>query len=406
MSLFSLAQRPAEWAGFDAKAARGHRLQSSTRPERVFVRGQGSWLWDDTGRAYLDFTQGLGVNSLGHSPSALVEALQAQARELVNPGARWEHQGELALLQQLCRATESDFGYLLGTGSEACEAAVLLARQWGETHRRGAFGIITAQGGCHGHGLGARSSTARLRHGPGLQGFTQVPFNDLPALCAAINTDTVAIMLEPVQGEAGVRPAEVEYLQGVERLCRELGILLILDEVGTGVGRCGTMLAEQHYQVRADILTLGKGLGGGVGLAAVLTRERARALRLADFAGSHHGNPLACAAGRAVLQAVPELLGRVDDRGRHLRDGLSRLAQRYGLPVPRGLGLLWGLPLPQSDAAQVASAALQEGLLLDAPQADALRFTPALCVSRGNIDDMLARLGRALARVRTAQLGR
>lgn len=406
MNLFRLAPPLTDETTFDAHAARAHRLQLSERPERVFVRGQGSWLWDDTGRAYLDFTQGLGVNSLGHSPSALVEALQAQAQALVNPGARWEHQGELALLQQLCRATGSDFGYLLGTGSEACEAAVLLARQWGEVNRRGAFGIIAAQGGCHGHGLCARSSTARLRHGPELQGFTQVPFNDLPALCTAIDTDTVAIMLEPVQGEAGVLPADIDYLQGVERLCRELGILLILDEVGTGMGRCGTLLVEEQYGVRADILTLGKGLGGGVGLAAVLTRERARSLRLADFAGSHHGNPLACAAGRAVLQAVPELLGRVEDRGRHLREGLGRLAQRYELPAPRGLGLLWGLPMPHGNAAHVVSAALQEGLLLDAPQPYALRFTPALCVSRGNIDDMLARLGRALARVRTAQLGR
>ncbi|MFF7706251.1 aminotransferase class III-fold pyridoxal phosphate-dependent enzyme [Pseudomonas sp. NPDC007930] len=398
MSLFSLRRLAPHEPELDLAAARGCRLHQGWRPEQVFVRGQGSWLWDDSGRAYLDFAQGAGVNSLGHSPALLVEALQAQAAALINPGAHYEHHGQLALLQQLCAATGSARGYLAGSGSEACEAAVLLARQWGAQHRRGAYRIISAQGGCHGHGLGARSSTARLAYGPGLEGFAQVPFNDLEALHAAVCADTVAIMLEPVQGEAGVIPASEAYLQGVAELCRSLGILLILDEVGTGLGRCGTLLAEQRYGVRADILTLGKGLGGGVGVAAVLARERASGLHLAEYRGSHHGNPLACAAGSAVLQAVlrPAFLAQVADHGRHLREGLARLALRYGLQAPRGLGLLWALPV--AGAAEVAAAALEEGLLLDAPQPDVLRFTPALTASRGNIDDMLARLGRALAR--------
>ncbi|MBD1552172.1 aspartate aminotransferase family protein [Pseudomonas typographi] len=405
MNLFSLSRAEPFGPALDVQAARARRLQVASRPEQVFVRGQGSWLWDNTGRAYLDFSQGVGVNSLGHSPAALVEAVQAQVAALVNPGARFEHHGQLALLQQLCEATDSARGYMLGSGSEACEAAVLLARQWGGRHRRGAYRILSARGGCHGHGLGARSCTARLQYGPNLEGFEQVPFNDLAALHAAVDADTVAVLLEPVQGEAGVIPASEAYLKGAEKLCRALGILLILDEVGTGMGRCGTLLAEQRYGVRADIVTLGKGLGGGVGAAAVLVRERASGLRLVDYAGSHHGNPLACAAASTVLQALqqPEFLPQVQALGGHLRDGLARLALRYGLGAPRGAGLLWGLPMPGWHAAQVLGAARDEGLLLDAAQADVLRFTPALTVSRGNIDDMLMRLGRALARLQKAQ---
>jgi acetylornithine/N-succinyldiaminopimelate aminotransferase len=203
-----------------------------------------------------------------------------------------------------------------------------------------------------------------------------------------------------------VIPATVQYLKGVERLCRELGILLILDEVQTGVGRCGTLLAEQSYGVQADIVVLGKGLGGGVPLAALLARGKACCFDVGELTGTHHGNALMTAAGLAVLDSVQDkaFLEHVGETGQHLREGLARLAHRYGHGEIRGQGLLWGMTLSDDSADAVVKAALYEGLLINAPQPDCLRFTPALTVSKANIDEMLLRLARAFSRVRTAQL--
>jgi acetylornithine/N-succinyldiaminopimelate aminotransferase len=385
-------------------------MPSVERPTQVFVRGQGSWLWDTDNRAYLDFCQGGGANSLGHSPSVVVNAITAQAQSLINPGFGLHNRGMLNLAQTLCASTGSDQAYLLNTGSEACEAAIKLARKWGQRHRGGASRIIVANNGCHGRSLATMSASdsASLinRFEPQLPGFSHVPFNDLPALHAAVDERTVAIMLEPLQSEAGVIPATAHYLKGVERLCRELGILLILDEVQTGIGRCGTLLAEQSYGVRADIVVLGKGLGGGVPVAALLARGKACCFDPGELTGTHHGNALMTAAAIAVLESVQDkhLLKHVADTGLHMGEGLRRLAHRYGHGELRGQGLLWGLTLSDDSADAVVKAALHEGLLLNAPQPDCLRFTPALTVSEANIDEMLLRLTRAFSRVRTAQL--
>ncbi|GAB6404876.1 aspartate aminotransferase family protein [Pseudomonas sp. MHK4] len=385
-------------------------MPSVDRPKQVFVRGQGSWLWDSDDRAYLDFSQGGGANSLGHSPKALVNAITAQAQALINPGFGLHNRGMLNLAQRLCASTGSDQAYLLNSGSEACEAAIKLARKWGQRHRGGASRIIVAHQACHGRSLGtisASDSSALInRFEPQLPGFSRVPFNDLAALHAAVDERTVAIMLEPIQSEAGVIAATGHYLKGVERLCRELGILLIFDEVQTGVGRCGSLLAEQSYGVRADIVVLGKGLGGGVPVAALLARGKACCIEAGEMSGTHHGNALLTAAGLAVLDSVQDkgFLEHVGEMAQHLCEGLQRLSHRYGHGELRGQGLLWGMTLSDDSADAVVKAALYEGLLLDAPQADCLRFTPALTVSKANIDEMLLRLARAFSRVRTAQL--
>ncbi|NNA04618.1 aspartate aminotransferase family protein [Pseudomonas lundensis] len=385
-------------------------MPSVERPAQVFVRGQGSWMWDSDSRAYLDFTQGGAANCLGHSPAVLTRAIAEQAQSLINPGSGFFNRGMLDLAERLCHSTGSDQVHFLNTGAEANEGAIKLARKWGQLHRGGAHRIITATGSCHGRSFGAMSAsgsgTFDNRFEPQLPGFINVPFNDLPALHAAVDAQTVAIMLEPVQSEAGVIPATEHYLKGVERLCRELGILLILDEVHTGMGRCGTLLAEQNYGIRADVITLGKGLGGGVPLAALLARGKACCLEADELGGTHHGNALMTAAGSAVLETLVEkgFLQQVRDAGQHLREGLGRLASRYAQGELRGLGLMWGLTLSDDSAEELVKAALYEGLLITAPQPDCLRFTPALCVSKGNIDEMLLRLARAFSRVRTAQL--
>ncbi|SDT57377.1 aspartate aminotransferase family protein [Pseudomonas granadensis] len=385
-------------------------MPSVQRPQQVFVRGQGSWLWDSHDRAYLDFSQAGGANSLGHSPSVLVKAIANQAQALINPGFNLHNRGMLSLAERLCASTGSDQAYLLNSGSEACEAAIKLARKWGQLHRGGASRIIVARQGCHGRSLATipASDSCNLanRFAPLLPGFDQVPLNDLSALHAAVDAQTVAIMLEPIQSDAGVIPASEHYLKGVERLCRDLGILLILDEVQTGIGRCGNLLAEQSYGVRADIVVLGKGLGGGVPLAALLARGKACCFDAGELGGTHHGNALMTAAGLVVLDSVQDrsFLAQVRENGQHLREGLARLAHRYGHGDLRGQGLFYGLTLSDDCANAVVNAGLHEGLLLNAPQAGCLRFTPALTVSKTNIDEMLLRLGRAFSRVRTAQL--
>lgn len=384
-------------------------MSTVARPAQVFVRGQGSWLSDSNDRAYLDFGQSGGANSLGHSPPVLLSALAEQMQSVLSPGAGLYNRAQLNLVDRLCHHTGSDQAYLLNSGAEACEAAIKLARKWGQLHRGGAHHIITASGGCHGHSFAAIAASAGSRENrfePQLPGFSHVPFNDLPALHAAVDAQTVAIMLEPIQGAAGVIPATEHYLKGVERLCRELGILLILDEVQTGIGRCGALLAEQQYGVRADIITLGKGLGGGVPVAALLARGKACCFDVGELEGTHHGNALMASAGVAVLDAVLEdgFLEQVRESGLYLGEGLARLAYRYDHGQLRGSGLMWGLTLSDDSADAVVKAALHEGLILTAPTPCCLRFTPALNISKNHIDEMLLRLARAFSRVRTAQL--
>lgn len=391
-------------------AASERLMPAAERPSPVFVRGQGSWVWDSEERAYLDFSQGGGSNSLGHSPGVLAHALADQAHGLINVGAGFHNPVQSKLADRLCQATHSDQVYFLNSGSEACEAAIKLARKWGQLHRGGAYRIISASNACHGRSFGAMSASGQdcfgNRFEPQLPGFSQVPFNDLEALHAAVDAKTVAIMLEPIQRAAGVTPATRDYLKGVEQLCRTLGILLIFDEVQTGIGRCGSLLAEQLYDVRADIIALGKGLGGGAPLSALLARGKACCFETGEIGGSHHGNALMSAAGLAVLETLLKhgFLAEVAERGRYLQQGLERLARRYEQGELRGAGLLWGLTLSDASAEAVVKAALLEGLLLDAPTADSLRFSPALTVSQGTIDEMLLRLARAFSRVRTAQV--
>lgn len=363
-------------------------MPTTERAEPVFVRGQGSWLWDHSGNAYLDFHQGGAANSLGHSPKVLVEALQRQAETLLNPGPEFYNRSLIKLAAKLCQATGSDQAYFLNSGAEANAAAVQLARKWGLTHRGGARTIIRACDSSHGLALATADD------------IKSVAYNDLAALTQAIDADTVAIMLEPLQGDAGVIPATLEYLQGAARLCREQHILLILDEVQTGLGRCGALLAEELYGVRADILTLGKGLGGGVPLAALLARGNACCFEPGDISGTLHGNPLMAAAGLCILQSVLEtgFLEHVREIGEHLRQGLSTLSQPYQQGPLRGQGLLIGLPLHHPNARVIADYARLEGLLISAPTASCLRFSPALTVSHANVEEMLRRLNRAFKR--------
>lgn len=380
-------------------------MDVAARPPLVFVEGRGSWLVDHAGRRYLDFVQGWAVNALGHCPPQIADALGAQARRLISPSPAFFNDRALALAQRLAQLSGLGRVFLASSGAEANEGAIKLARKWGALNRGGAHEIVTFADGFHGRTLATMAASGKSGWDrlfePKVPGFPKARLNDLDSVRARIGPRTVAVMLEPVQGEAGVVPASDEFLRALRALCDEQGLLLILDEVQTGVGRTGRLFACEQAGVVPDILTLGKGLGGGVPLAALLAKTEVACFAPGDQGGTYCGNPLMAAVGLAVLDTVaqPEFLAGVRARGDHLQRHLLRLAQRHGLAGERGAGLLRALDLgaPVGAAVVEAARALQpDGLLLNSPRPHLLRFMPALNVGCDEIDLMAGALDRVL----------
>jgi acetylornithine/N-succinyldiaminopimelate aminotransferase len=378
-------------------------MKTADRPPLVMVKGAGSWLWDRDGKRYLDFVQGWAVNSLGHSPRVVLDALQAQGTRLINcsPAYYNEPMAELAAL--LAEASGLDQVFLCNSGAEANEGAIKLARKWGSRHRDGAFEIITMHGSFHGRTLATMAASGKpgwdALFAPKVPGFQKVPLGDLDAVASAITPSTAAVMLEPIQGEAGVVVAPDDYVRALRALTRERGILMILDEVQTGVGRTGRFLGCQHAGIAPDIVTLGKGLGGGVPLAALVAADSVSCFEYGDQGGTFNGNPLMAAVGRTVVETVkqPEFLQTVAANGTYLADRLRALADERGHGEVRGRGLLLALELKGQDSKKIVAAALDHGLLINAPRPDTLRFMPSLTVSTDEIDEMVERLEASLA---------
>ena len=380
-----------------------HVMEITRRPPIVMVEGSGSWLRDGDGRAYLDFVQGWAVNCLGHCHPVVLDALQIQARRLINCSPAY-HNDQMARLTALVAETSGlESVFLCNSGAEANEGAIKLARKWGQLHRGGAFEIVTTHGSFHGRTLATMSASGKPQFEPLFEpkvpGFRKVPLNDLDAMAAAITDSTVAVMVEPIQGEAGVMPARDDYLRALRALTEERGVLLILDEIQTGIGRTGRLYAFEHVGVRPDVMTLGKGLGGGVPLAALVASARASCFEPGDQGGTFNGNPLMAAVGCAVVETVgrPEFLATVRDTGAYLEKRLAALSAETGHGEVRGRGLLLALALKQGDAGKIVEGALDRGLLINAPRPDTLRFMPALTVSRAEIDEMIDRLAPCLA---------
>jgi acetylornithine/N-succinyldiaminopimelate aminotransferase len=373
----------------------------SQRPAPVMVRGEGSSLWDRDGRRYLDFVQGWAVNCLGHCPAVVQRALAEQGARLINASPAYQTEPQAELARVLCTRSGMDHAFFGATGAEANEGAIKLARRWGSKHRAGAYEIITAHGSFHGRTLATMAASGKpgfdTRFPPAVPGFVKVPYGDADAIARAITDQTVAVMLEPIQGEAGVVVPPEGYLLAVRELTARAGVLLILDEVQTGVGRTGTLFAAEHEGVTPDTITLGKGLGGGIPLSALLARKEASCFDPGDQGGTFNGHPLSCAAGLAVIEVVgrEEFLVQVRERGEEVRAGLDTIARRHGDAPPRGRGLLWALPLSQPVGPEVVRAALQEGLLINSPQPDLLRLMPALNVTAAEVGEVVVRLNRA-----------
>lgn len=382
------------------------------RPEHLFVRGSGSWLWDHQGRRFLDLVQGWAVNALGHAPASVAQALARQAGQLLQAGPGFHNAPAAALATRLAALSGLPRVFIGTSGAEANEAAVKLARKWGRLHRGGAAGIISFGQSFHGRTLAMMAASGKPGFDaifpPAVPGFVKCPYNDLSAVQQAIDDQTVAVMLELVQGEAGVIEAQPEFVAGLRRLCDAQGLLLIIDEVQTGIGRCGTLFAHRQWDVRPDILTLGKGLGGGVPVSAMLAAEAVCSFEPGDQGGTYHGNALASAAALAVLDevAAPAFLAGVRERGQQLADGLAWLATRHGLgpasAAVHGRGLLRALALPPGlPSALLADAARALpgdcGLLVNPAQPGRLRLMPALNIAATEMDQALALLDRSLA---------
>ncbi len=384
-------------------------MDITARPKTVFVRGEGSWLWDDSGKRYLDFIQGWAVNCLGHSPPAVAEAIAAQAKTLITASPAYFNAASLRLAKALVENSAFDQVFFANSGAEANEGAIKLARKYGALYKNGAFEIITFEGGFHGRTLATMSASGKKAFEPlfepKVKGFAKARLNDIASVRELISKNTVAVMLEPIQGEAGVWPATDQFLQDLRALTQAHGLLLILDEIQTGMGRTGKLFHYEHAGIAPDIMTLGKGIGGGAPLAALLATEEAACFEHGDQGGTFNGNSLMCAAGLAVLEEVnrPEFLKSVVDSGHFLASELQRLSARHGLGEVRGRGLLLALDLKLPIGPALVAQALDKGLLLNSPQPDALRFMPALNVTREEISQMIDQLDAMLTSVGAAR---
>lgn len=378
-----------------------------TRYPIALVRGKGARVWDADGKEYLDFLAGIAVNGLGHCHPAVVRAIEQQAKKLLHVSNLYHIQPQAELARELCHHSFADRVFFCNSGAEANEAALKLARRYGGEHLGGKYEILTAHNSFHGRTLATLTATGqekvRAGYDPLPTGFRQIPFNDLGAAEAAIDeTKTAGILVEPIQGEGGINVADESYLRGLRELCDQRGLLLIFDEVQTGMGRTGKLFGYEHFGVQPDIMTLAKALGGGLPLGAMLAREEvAKSFGPGSHASTFGGNPLVCSAGLAVMKTLLQggALRNCVKMGKLFAQGLERLKERFSFArAIRGMGLILGLEL-EMEGAKIVEACMAEGLLLNCTAYKVLRFVPPLTITAKEIERGLAILENVLARL-------
>jgi len=386
--------------------AQQYLISSYNRLAVVFEKGQGCRLWDTEGKEYLDFLSGLGVNSLGYAYPSVVKAIQEQAEKLLHISNLFYIAQQAKLAELIVRQAFCGKMFFCNSGAEANEAAIKLARMYAKKKRGIQAGeIITAFRSFHGRTMATLTATGqdKIQKGfePLLPGFTYVPFNDVQVVRNAATDSTIAVMVEPIQGEGGVQVGTPEYLSGLREFCTQRGILLILDEVQTGIGRTGRFFCHQHAGVEPDIVSMAKALGAGVPIGAILARDEvAGAFVPGSHATTFGGNPLSCAAGIAAVEAMIQggVLENCRKMGDYLGERLLRLQQKYSfIKEVRGKGLLWGLELDR-EGSQIAQDCLAEGLIINCTMNSVLRFLPPLIISREEVDRGLLILDRVLSR--------
>ncbi|NDB22804.1 MAG: acetylornithine transaminase [Burkholderiaceae bacterium] len=396
--------KPADHHPVDAHSV----MYITKRPDIVMVEGSGSWLTDQNGKHYLDFLQGWAVNCLGHCNPGVVNALHQQAQKLINPSPAF-YNGPMIRLSDLLTANSCfDKVFFANSGAEANEGAIKLARKWGQLHKNGAYEIITFDHSFHGRTLATMSASGKpgwdTMFAPQVPGFPKANLNDIESVKKCITDKTVAIMLEPVQGEGGVIPCDDSFMRELRQLTQENNLLLIVDEVQAGFGRTGTLFAYQQYGIEPDIMTLGKGIGGGVPLAALLCTDDVACFVPGDQGGTYNGNALMTAVGISVIDQLlaPGFLQSVITKGELLQSELLKLSSEFGLQGERGKGLLRALMLGKDIGGKLVDLARDlepEGLLINSPRPDLLRFMPALTVSNDEIRQMCAILRVLLKKV-------
>jgi acetylornithine/N-succinyldiaminopimelate aminotransferase len=381
-----------------AQAIDSHSVMFITkRPEVIMVEGKGSWITDNNGKRYLDFLQGWAVNCLGHSNPGIVSALNTQAKKLINSSPAFYNEPMIGLSNLLTENSCFDKVFFASSGAEANEGAIKLARKWGQLNKNGAFEIITFDHSFHGRTLATMSASGKpgwdTMFAPQVPGFPKADLNDLESVKKLVTDKTVAVMIEPIQGEGGVIPATKEFMHALRKFTKENNILLIADEVQAGCGRTGTLFAYQHYGIEPDIMTLGKGIGGGVPLAALMATNAAACFVQGDQGGTYNGNPLMTAVGISVIEQLqaPGFLDSVKAKGELLKSELLKLSAEFNLEGERGEGLLRALMLGKDIGGKLVELARDrnpEGLLINSPRPNLLRFMPALNVSEDEIRQM------------------
>ena len=372
----------------------------------TLVKGQGARVWDEDGREYLDFVAGWAVDSLGHCHPVVAEAVTEQAHTLIQTSNQFYTIPQLRLAELLVQNSCLDKVFLCNSGAEANEGAVKLARRYGKLKLNGAYEVITAMNSFHGRTLAMTAATGQPKfqqpYLPLPLGFINVEYNNIKAIEAATTNQTCAVMLEPVEAEGGVIIPDDKYLATVRAWCNQKGILLILDEIQTGVGRTGTLFAYEQYSIEPDIMTLAKGLGSGVPIGAVLAKDRASVFVPGDHGSTFGGNVLACAASYATLRFIidNDIAGNAKRVGSYFINGLEGLKQKFDFITDvRGCGLLVAMEFSSDIAQSVLMACLDGGLLVNRLKPNAVRFMPPLIIGNEEVDEALGILDRALSSI-------
>ena len=370
----------------------------------TLIRGKGAWVWDENGRKYLDFVAGWAVDSLGHCHPAVTKAVIEQVKTLIHTSNQFYTIPQVQLAEILVQHSCLDRVFFSNSGAEANEGAVKLARRYGKRHRDGAYEVITASSSFHGRTLAMVAATGQDKHQqpylPLPDGFTHVEYNDIEAIKAATAEKTCAVMLELVQGEGGVNMPDKDYLTEVQAWCDKQGILLILDEVQTGVARLGTLFAYEQFGIEPDIMTLAKGLASGIPIGATLAKDKVSVFSPGEHGSTFGGNPVACAAGYATLKFIIEndIAGNVREVGNYLASGLEKLKQKFSfITNVRGRGLLLAMEFNSDIAQPVLLACLDRGLLVNRLKPNTLRFMPPLIIGKSDVDESLGILEQVLA---------
>ena len=377
--------------------------QTVRRQPVVLVRGQGTRVWDANGKEYLDFTAGWAVTNLGHCHPAMVEAIQEQAATLIQTSNQFYTVPQLKLAQALIDNSCLDRVFFGNSGAEAVEGALKLARKYGKRNRNGAYEVITAYNSFHGRTMTTIAATGQPHYQEPFQpitpGFVHVEYDNVEAIISATTDRTAAVMLEPIQGEGGVNIPADDYLQRVREWCDREGLLLILDEVQTGLGRLGSLFGYQEYGVEPDVMTLAKGLGGGVPIGAFLSKEHCMALEPGDHGSTFGGNALTTAAAYASTSYIVEhdLSSNARRMGERLTHRLEELKGRFPfISQVRGKGLLIALEFDGDVAAKALTLSNEAGVLFNMVKPNALRLMPPLTISPEEVDEGVGRLERAL----------